>query len=112
MVGLVAVCLAILVGINGSKGAIGATLLGVIVLGAAFGPGRDLLLKRPWIPVLASVGLVLAVVVARGMMGDDFAGERSLLFRWQYLVGAWGMAGSAPLCTRLSKESAPAVYRM
>ncbi|MBC04318.1 MAG: hypothetical protein CMJ34_13610 [Phycisphaerae bacterium] len=97
MVGLVAVCLAILVGINGSKGAIGATLLGVIVLGAAFGPGRDLLLKRPWIPVLASVGLVLAVVVARGMMGDDFAEERSLLFRWQYLVGAWGMAGSAPL---------------
>ena len=97
MVGLAAIGLAMLVGINGSKGAIGATLLGVVVLAAAFGPGRDLLQRRPWIPVLASVGMMMVLVVGRGMLGDDFAGERSLLFRWHYLLGALGMFESAPV---------------
>ena len=97
MVGLTAIGLAMLVGINGSKGAIGATLLGVVVLAAAFGPARDLLRRSPWVPVVGSVVMMTVVIVVRGMLGDDFAGEKSLLFRWHYLQGALGMIESAPL---------------
>lgn len=97
MIGLAAIGLAMLVGINGSKGAIGATMIGVVVLAAAFGPGRDLLRRRPWIPVIGAVVMMTVVVVGRGLLGDDFAGERSLLFRWHYLLGALGMFETAPV---------------
>ena len=97
MVGLAAIGLAMLVGINGSKGAIGATLLGVVVLGAAFGPGHSFLGRRPWVPVVAAAGIVTMLVVVRGMLGDDFAGERSVLFRWHYLLGALGMVEASPV---------------
>ena len=97
VVGLAAIGSAMLVGINGSKGAIGATLLGVVVLAAAFGPARDLFRRRPGVPVFAAVAFLLALVVGRGMLGDDFAGERSLLFRWHYLMGSLGIIDSAPM---------------
>ena len=97
VVGLAAISLAMLVGINGSKGAIGATLLGVVVLAAAFGPGREVLRRRPVLPVLGAVVFMAALVAGRGMLGDDFAGERSLLFRWHYLLGAMGMLESSAM---------------
>lgn len=97
VVGLAAIGSAMLVGINGSKGAIGATLLGVVVLAAAFGPARDLFRRRPGVPVFAAVAFLLALVVGRGMLGDDFAGERSLLFRWHYMVGSFGIIDAATM---------------
>lgn len=104
-------CLAV-VGINGSRGAIGAVALGfaAAVVLAALGAGawrrsatprasttpggaaasrvgavRSLAWMGPTLVVLA----VVAIVV-RGQLGEQW-GERSLLFRWHYTLGAWAV---------------------
>ncbi len=97
LLGLAGVGLAMLVGLNGSKGAILATGLGVATLALIVGPGRPLILRRPGLPVILVAVLTLVAVVARGLLGEDFAGERSLLFRWQYLQGAVGVFLAHPL---------------
>ena len=67
---------------------------------AAAGLGIGLVLIRSWrraqvIAVLAALGVPLAVVVARGMVGDRL-GELSLLFRWHYLVGSLRVFAQQP----------------
>lgn len=94
--GLVAIGLAMLVGVNGSKGAIAATFLGVAVLLLVLGPARGSVERRPGTPILVATALVVAAVVLRGLLGESFADERSLLFRWHYLQGAIGAFVSAP----------------
>ncbi|MBL9147096.1 MAG: tetratricopeptide repeat protein [Phycisphaerae bacterium] len=72
--------------LNGSKGAIGATALGAGVgLVAWRWPSRAGL-------VACAALLVAACAPAlRGLLPEDFAGEKSLLFRSQYLAGALAM---------------------
>lgn len=104
-------CLAV-VGINGSRGAIGAVALGfaAAVVLAAMGAGalrRNALSRTSATPggataartgaarSLAWMGptlVVLAVmaIVVRGQIGEPW-GERSLLFRWHYTLGAWAV---------------------
>ncbi|MEO0963644.1 MAG: bacterial transcriptional activator domain-containing protein [Planctomycetota bacterium] len=96
---LLTVGLAWLVWATRSKGALAATAAGagwvalawVVTLWAsrrgALKPVRGVLVGAALLPV---VGAVTAVFV-RGAMGPpaDWTGERSLLFRWHYWVGAW-----------------------
>ncbi len=88
---------AALVLVNGSKGAIGALLLGAACAAVA---ARGRISPRAMGSV--AVALVLAAIVAvvvRGMIGEAL-GERSVLFRWHYLVGAMrAFAGSPVLGT-------------
>lgn len=84
---LVAIACATLVVVNGGKGATGALAIGLVLFALAawrLGPvqrfGRVILVLLPLLGLLAVVG--------RGLAPEDIGGERSLLFRWQYLVGA------------------------
>ncbi|MEM9251914.1 MAG: hypothetical protein AAGB29_06150 [Planctomycetota bacterium] len=96
---LLAVGLAWLVWATRSKGALAATAAGVGWLGLAWAVSRwrgrgALLPAGRWVlafgALLPAVGAVAAVAV-RGALGPpaDWTGERSLLFRWHYWVGAW-----------------------
>lgn len=111
-------CMAV-VAINGSKGALGAAALGTgVALIVAWVTARRG--TRTWWPALAClapVGVVLLLVLARGLAGEAF-GERSLLFRWQYLQGAFlawweapwmgtGPAGFAQAYLRTRPDRAP-----
>ncbi|MFO0830082.1 MAG: hypothetical protein U0572_18215 [Phycisphaerales bacterium] len=74
---------AILVAVNGSKGTIVATLLGAAVFVVAR--------RRPSLATACALGAVALAALApalRGLAPESFAGERSLLFRFQYLRGA------------------------
>lgn len=77
---------------TGSKGGIGAAVLaGVAVLLVSR-------VKPGWVGravVLAAVGVVVAVA-ARGVIGDGL-GEKSLLFRAQYQVGAAAVLAESPI---------------
>ena len=96
---LVAIGLAGLVALNGSKGALVAAVIGILMICA---PACVSGLKASWrtLPGRLAVGmllLVLLVVVVRGQSGDAFLGdERSLLFRWHYLLGAVRMVTHHP----------------
>jgi hypothetical protein len=97
LLGLAAITMAVLVGVNGSKGAIAAGLLGSIALLVLFGPLGSRFRARPGlIIVLAGIVAFLAILL-RGWLPESFLGDRSLLFRWHYLQGAWGMFTSSPL---------------
>lgn len=89
----------LLIIVNGSKGAAGAAVLGVLVL---YAPavirslrGRDLML-----PGALALGALLvttvAVLVRGGLEADALGGERSLLFRSQYASAAWSMIAAHP----------------
>lgn len=77
---------------TGSKGGIGAAVLaGVAVLAVSR-------VKPAWIGravVLAAAGVIVAVA-ARGVIGDGL-GEKSLLFRAQYQVGAAAVVAESPV---------------
>ncbi len=94
-------CLGLLA-FTGSKAAWAAMLLagGILLAGrlAAARPSVDRLLRGAggWIAVLV-VPLVFGLIVLRGVLPEDFAGDRSLLFRWQYLQGAAGTLAESPL---------------
>ncbi|MBL9119774.1 MAG: hypothetical protein JNL80_07665 [Phycisphaerae bacterium] len=75
---------AVLLVINGSKGANGVTVLGAALAIVGLSRWRRLM---PW------VGLAMILVVAlapllRGLFAEGFANEKSLLFRAHYLEGA------------------------
>ncbi|MCA9307321.1 MAG: O-antigen ligase family protein [Phycisphaerales bacterium] len=79
-----------------SKGAAASMALaaGIVLL---LGVIRSRVPRRVLIAgVVAATLLPLAAVVARGVLGDAL-GERSLLFRWQYLIGAARIIGEHPL---------------
>ncbi|MSR28766.1 MAG: hypothetical protein EXS03_04215 [Phycisphaerales bacterium] len=84
-----ALCLGLVVA-SGSKGGIAAIVVGVVVTLVA----RRTRAPIGWLLVALSVAAV-AGILTRGVIGVEWA-ERSLLFRWQYLVGALGTLGDSP----------------
>jgi len=84
--------------LSGSKGAWGAGVVGVALLG--------MLIARPKLPgavtrslpvvALALPIFVLGLVVVRGLIGERI-GELSIYFRWQYLTGAVRIVADHPL---------------
>jgi hypothetical protein len=77
-----------------SKGAIGAAALAGLLVAVAWGAQRF----RPWVGrvVLAGAGLVVLAVLARGAVGERM-GERSLLFRSQYMRGTVSVWAERPV---------------
>lgn len=77
-----------------SKGAIGAAALAGLLVAVVWG-SRSL---RPWVgrAVLGGALLVVVAVLARGMMGERM-GERSLLFRSQYMRGTVSVWAERPV---------------
>jgi len=97
LLGLAAFTMAVLVGVNGSKGAIAAGAVGVIAILLLLGPlGSRFRAQSGAIVVVAGLVAFLAVLL-RGWLPESFLGDRSLLFRWHYFQGAWGMLASSPL---------------
>ena len=91
IVGLAGVGLAVLVGINGSKGAILSAMFGVILTALLSVRPSAAAADRRSAWALVALLLGIAAVVVRGLLPEDFLGDRSLLFRWHYLQGAWAM---------------------
>ena len=81
----------LLLGLNGSKGAIAACAVGVLGLLLLLGPLRTGFLRRSGSFLIAVGVLAFSAIVVRGLLPEDFAGDRSLLFRWHYLQGGVGM---------------------
>lgn len=75
-----------------SKGAIGATALGALVAGVGWTRWRAWAGRA----VLGAALLVIAAVLARGAVGERI-GERSLLFRAQYMQGTVAVLGEHPV---------------
>ncbi len=97
VLGLIGVGLLMLVGINGSKGAIVACGLAVPVAALAVGPWIDADPRRLGrLAVAAGVVAMLAIAV-RGLLAEDAFGDRSLLFRWHYAEGAASMVLEHPV---------------
>ena len=90
-----------LLGFTGSKAAWAAMLLaGLVLVAGALAAARPSVAGRlrtagGWLAVLV-VPVVLGLVVLRGGLPEDFAGDRSLLFRWHYLQGATGTLAESP----------------
>ena len=97
LLGLAALTMAVLVGVNGSKGAIAAGALGLIVMWLLFGSFGSKFRARPGVIILAASVAAFFAVLLRGWLPESFLGDRSLLFRWHYFQGAWGMLTSSPL---------------
>ncbi|HAC08811.1 MAG TPA: hypothetical protein DCG14_04060 [Phycisphaerales bacterium] len=91
MLGVAGTGCLLLVGLNGSKGAIAASAVGVLGLLLLLGPLRETFLRRSGAWLIAVGGLAFAAIVLRGLLPEDFAGDRSLLFRWHYLQGGFAM---------------------
>ncbi len=91
MLGVAGTGCLLLVGLNGSKGAIAASAIGVLGLLLLLGPLRERFLKRSGSWLLAVGTLAFVAIVLRGLLPEDFAGDRSLLFRWHYLQGGLAM---------------------
>lgn len=89
---------------SGSKGAVGAGALGLVALillvtmrnrmhagsksHGSVRPESRVWRAAPWL-MLGAILLAIAAVVVRGaLLPEDALGERSLLFRWHYVVGA------------------------
>ena len=94
-----AVVMAVLITINGSKGAILAT---VLALGLFIGfvlPGAvgKRIRAIGGVVVLVVAFLAVCVVVVRGLLPEGFLGEKSMLFRWHYTTAGLRMLGDAPL---------------
>jgi len=83
-----------------SNGAVAAALLGlaILILPLAWRAGRDLLDRRGGRLAFAGIILALLAVTFRGaVLPEDFLGDRSVLFRWHYLVAAGRIIADAPL---------------
>ena len=99
---LVALGCGLLVLANGSKGAIGALVLGFVVTGVSLiVPGIRKHSSRGFVVgflALCALGFVFFVVFVRGILGEaSLGGETSLLFRWQYLLGALRITFAYPI---------------
>ncbi|MHC4107870.1 MAG: O-antigen ligase family protein, partial [Planctomycetota bacterium] len=85
--------------LSGSKGAILAALGGLVVLLAplVLARARAFLGRFGGAIAVACVAAVLLAVCARALLlPEGFAGEKSLLFRWHYLVGSAGIFAEQP----------------
>jgi len=76
---------------SGSKGAMLAAAAGLLFLLAAMraSPARAFVVRHGGVLAVGLVAVVLLAVVVRGtLLPESWLGEKSLLFRWHYLVGA------------------------
>jgi len=93
---LAMICLGALIAVgallmSGSKGAVLASVAGLVLLLAplAGAPVKRLLARRGGLIAVALIAATLLGVVFRGaVLPESWLGEKSLLFRWHYLVGA------------------------
>lgn len=89
----------IMLAVSGSKGALAAAAVGVVLLTAFTLLPRAGLLSRSWpfvFPLL--VISVLAAVIVRGcILPESFANDRSLLFRWHYMQASAAIIAEQPL---------------
>lgn len=87
--------------VNGSKGALFVLAIGVVVFALLMRMARAPDARRQrWVPrTLACLVLLapLAAFVRGGLLGETAMAERSLLFRWQYLIGSLRMFVAEPL---------------
>lgn len=84
--------------LTGSKGAM---LIALITLALVLIPLASSHLKRPLTRLaptilLALPFLALAGVLVRGFLPEGFLGDRSLLFRWHYVISSAGIFADAP----------------
>ncbi len=87
----VAIVLATALWVSRSKGAILACMIGLalVVVPLASRHAHALLTRRRAPVMLALVALTLAAVVVRGAaLPESWMGDKSLLYRWHYLVGS------------------------
>lgn len=99
LLGLVALAAAVGLWLTDSSGAMLAALGGLVLLVAPLvSAGLRRLLQRfgPIVAVLCIAGALLGVV-ARGMAPEGLAGEKSLLFRWHYMVSSSQIIAEEPL---------------
>ncbi len=85
--------------LSGSKGALLAAAAGLAVLLAPilFRQAGPLLGRYgPAVAIALVLAAPLAVVVRGTLLGESWLGEKSLLFRWHYLVGASRMISQHP----------------
>jgi len=85
--------------LTGSTGAMLAALGGLVLLVAPLvSAGLRRLLERfgPIVAVLCIAGALLGVI-ARGVLPEGLAGEKSLLFRWHYMVSSAHIIADEPL---------------
>lgn len=90
---------AVMLWVAGSKGALLAAVAAIMVLlFFAFLPGVKRFDKRARLIVVALMALALFGVFVRGaVLPEGFLNEKSLLFRWHYLVAAWRIFSESPL---------------
>jgi len=97
LAGVVALAAVVGVAINGSKGAIAALLAGLAVAAIGSRSGRTTgdAPPRGWRSAAGRIALLgiplgIAAVLLRGLLPEGFLGEKSMVFRWHYLLGsAW-----------------------
>lgn len=78
---------------SGSKGAVGAAVLGLALwVVGIFKYGRWRMLAIIALPLLTIVG----IIVRGTLLPERFAGDLSLLFRWHYWIGAARMFAESP----------------
>lgn len=95
---VVAAVLVSFIVLNGSKGAIGATVFGGLLAGAAGLRGGFGGAIRRYAGALVVIALVLVVgaVVGRGALEEGFLGEKSVLFRAHYLEAGLKLIEAEP----------------
>lgn len=96
LAGVVALAAVVGVAINGSKGAMAALLAGLVVAAVGRAGARTTgdapagAWRTAGRIALLGIPLGIAAVLLRGLLPEGFLGERSMVFRWHYLVGsAW-----------------------
>ena len=102
------------IALSGSKGAIAAVTLGIVlVLVPTAMPSLGARLHRRALPIAVGlVALALIGVIARGLVvSEGFLNERSLLFRWHYLLGAGRMLLDVPF-TGVGPDGFQAAYEL
>jgi hypothetical protein len=97
VLGLVGVGLAMLIGLNGSKGAIVACGVALPVAVLALGPWSDADPRRLARLAIGAAMLALLAIAVRGLLPEDALGDRSLLFRWHYAQGATSIFAEQPV---------------
>lgn len=95
---LCALLAAAMVWLSGSKGAALATIAGIALLAVAYVALRHSTnTRRSSLAAIALVLLAIAGVIIRGtILPENFAGDRSLLFRWHYWLAAARMMMEHP----------------
>ncbi|TVQ56442.1 MAG: hypothetical protein EA377_02150 [Phycisphaerales bacterium] len=90
----------VMIWLSGSKGAMATMLLGAALVSMPLlfpALRRQLVPKLAWFLLALPVFALLGIVVRGVLLPEDFLGDRSLLFRWHYLIGAGRIFTESPL---------------